>query len=277
MEKKENSNPAITLVRACKEYDPTPMMRPYEYANGKQELYLEVKYRVDWFLHYCQEKGILGTLKESITQLDVEHNLVMGACTVYMDGQEVAYAEAARSLTVDKFGNTAADLINTSAQTCCTIAKGRALANLGFGTVNGNQSEDGEELPPESGVPLQGGTVPPLQQPLTGASTLLGLTGAAERTSAEEKKPAASNAGNSAPSNRKSVPSSVPLPKTLAEAMAVKVPVGLYKGKTLGEAYALDQTFVERITSDRFAGRDRHPALVAGAKIILAAKLRGEA
>lgn len=275
-------------TRFCENYNPAPFMREFAYDNGNRELYLEVKYRVDWFLHWCKENGVEGMIDEGEVTFLPDANLVLATCVVYIDDKVAARGTAGRALPPSDF-----QAANIAVQTACTCAKGRALANLGFGTVNGNSSENGEPFPPDAGLPLASAET--TQNPLEVGEPGLSFTPApapakrgrprkadkiqplvespkiqlqpAELTD-KPKEPIAQAPGSPVvpapkPVNRDKIPT------TLEEAKAYICPIGLNKGQPMGQVWVTDPNKIRFYGSEKFTSRDRYPALIAAVKLIL--------
>lgn len=282
----------VVPTRRCDSYDPVPMMKVFQYEGGNYELYLEVKYRVDWFLHWCKENGVVGKIIESKVDFLPEVKMLLTTCSIYIDDKLAAESTAGFQIS-DKPEET-----NIAVQTAFTRAKGRALADLGFGTVNGNSGENGDNLPPDSGIPIP--LVSPTNNPLMlmsnpftsapstaegnqpEAGTTAGPSPSSEKAAAIEngaKKgnpptmPSANQKGANPPPDSPVSPSGIP--KTVEEAKAFICPIGKEntRGKTLGHIYVTEPDMVKFYASEKFASGTngaRHPGLVAAAKLIVA-------
>lgn len=119
-----------------------------EGPNGTRisEKYLEVKYRVLWFQLYCQENGLSGVIDDSEVIYDPVSKMVIANCVVYIDGVVVGRSSSAKYH--DLANPERGALVFPGAG---TAAKGRALANAGFGTVNSGK-EEGDTSPCDAGV-----------------------------------------------------------------------------------------------------------------------------
>ena len=145
---KNSINTAIE-IRRCG-YDPTGDMIPIKYneMGESEELYLEVKYRVLWFNRYCMDNGIDGLIGKPEIEYHDSMNLVQATVSIYMDGKLVA-SDAASDVYIPGDNEHNSKII----QRICTAAKGRALANAGFGTISAAvPSEAGEFFPVDAGV-----------------------------------------------------------------------------------------------------------------------------
>lgn len=272
----ENTMPVVP-TRICDSYDPSPFMKEFVYDDGSKQLYLEVKYRVDWFLHWCKENGVVGRIEESQLDFIPEIRMVLCTCTIYMDGLAVASSKAGRMITDDPKD------ANVAVQTAFTAAKGRALSNLGFGTVNGNTSENGLPFPPESGIPLP--PVTPETNPLVTDTTTPPAQERKRRMRKEPDSAASTQEMQAAPESSPSEPVPTPptastlmnadstkIPETLEEARAFICPIGVGRNKTMGEIELIDPDKVTFYGSDQFNSRAKHPGLVAAAQLIIQAR-----
>lgn len=275
-----NVMPNVVPVRQCSSYNPAPFMREFQYDNGSRELYLEVKYRVDWFLHWCKENGVEGRIIESNIQYLPEIRMFLATCDVYINDILCAQSTAGRVIP-----ESIPDA-NVTIQTAFTIAKGRALGNLGFGTVNGNTSEDGDMFPPDSGIPLPAVTaetnplVVPDSEPVP---TDTASTSHSEPAPKRRGRPPKAQTPPPAPEDNPTTPepaSAVPIgmvnglaekiPTTLDEAKAYICPVGISAGRSMGELEVTDPGKVDFYAGPKYIGAAKHPALVAAAQLIVA-------
>lgn len=316
--------PKVCSTRACSTYDPMQFMSEFQYDNGRREMYLEVKYRVDWFNHWCMEHHVEGNILDQSYEIIPEMRMILATSVVMMNDKEVARAIAGRAIPEDPMG------MNVVVQSAFTCAKGRALANLGFGTTNGSTNENGEDIPPDSGIPIvDTQPVPQAPAPVAPVSTAAapvtapGLppvtpdtnpmmmgTGSPAVTEAPKKRgrkpknsqevmaitthpvvnpeapmqePVTIQPQVTAPTpqpvlqqpattyNPQPTPvvSNAEIPQTIEAARAFVCPIGTGKGKTMGELYLSDRGKVEFFAGPKFASGDRHPALVAAAKMLL--------
>lgn len=143
-------NPALATIRACS-FNPGEHMIPITFKDGDApNYYLEVKWRLFWFHQYCQEKGYASySVEESPATIITcpSGSFVQTAAVVKIDGEVVGQGIGGVSL--------ASTDIQYAVQQAATIAKGRALANAGFGCVftSAAASESGgSEIPCDSGL-----------------------------------------------------------------------------------------------------------------------------
>lgn len=247
-----NSLPDIPNIRACS-FDPAKHLIDITTYDNKPAKYLEVKNRLLWFLTYCEEHDIVPYIDESEIQYDPSLGMFTAVCSIYMDGKLAAKAAAGRLL--DQMNG------NTVVQSVATTAKGRALANLGFGTALCG-SEDDEETPADAPIPNPNGDVPNMY-----TNPLLGRINNGQMDSNNSVQ-----TQNSVPSSntRKTVSDNTnelqPIPKTLEEAFALKLEGGKYANKTMSEVNVLNPGYCRWAAAN--PGRCSK-AVYSAAKIIL--------
>lgn len=155
--KKTNTNPtdavrtAINLLRPVDGFVPSDHMIELPPFPGAQEnetrLYLEVQWRLQWFLLYCQQHDIEAAVLELDPTFHFPSGYVTASCEVVMNGKVVGRGvggiDTSRYLRPE-YGVQMAE----------TIAKGRALANAGFGTLASSSTSEsgGREEPCDSGI-----------------------------------------------------------------------------------------------------------------------------
>ena len=131
---------AVESVRKCS-------FNPQEYFikvswGDIQYYYLEVKWRLVWLAVYCRENRMShAVIEEPATLLG---DWIQSECKIFINGELIAKGVGAVKKTEEY-----------AIQKAETIAKGRALANAGFGTAfaSGRADESGgPEIPCESGI-----------------------------------------------------------------------------------------------------------------------------
>ena len=190
-----NTN-AIPAINAVEGFNPADFVRNTVGEEGENDLYLDVKYRLLWFRLHCPN----GKIDPELVHLDEKSAVV--CCKVYADkadpaDQFIGKAYSQRFPTEERFGDRFLEIAET-------VAKGRALADSGYGT---------QSMPPA--VPAQSAPVsqPPQQmQP---------------QTPAQQPKAAA-------PEPPKTVDEYMRV-MTIEQAKAVKVDFGRFNGWTLGD------------------------------------------
>lgn len=296
--------------RICATFDPSRYLSAFVYDNGTQESYLEVKYRVMWAQCWAMEHRVnLQILEQDVTFVP-ELRMLFATCIIKIDDVEAARGTAGRYVPEDVSG------MNSVVQSVATCAKGRALANLGFGTLNCSVSEVGDNLPPESGMSIPKGSAPVAQSqttinpyipaaeqspipvevneaPITASVVTASVADPDDEQDVTPeppkprrgRKPKTASAVQGDPEQEPEAPAvisapvqapavqpipGVEIPQTVEAARAFICPIGLGKGRPMGDLYLTDRGKVEFFASDRFASADRHPGLVAAAKLLMA-------
>ena len=134
-------------LRRCS-FDPKSHLINLEIdSNKKARLYLTVEWRVYWFQTWCQENGKSYLIEESPVESIQGTSFIQSRCTVYIDGEAAGHGIGGINLSGSKGGDYCI-------QSCATIAKGRALANAGFGSVFSSalDSENGADIPCDGGM-----------------------------------------------------------------------------------------------------------------------------
>ena len=292
------------LLRQCS-YDPAPDRILVNYGQGGQdELYLEVKFRMLWFLTWCKENGFNGFIDESEYEVIPSMGMVIAKAKVYVDGNLIGAAAASAVTNGDYAHNE--KLIQTAA----TSAKGRALADAGFGTISsGLPSESGEIVPVDAGIKIIRDPVNPLvykkiavpaekapeeeavEEPKKRArrkkaeieaektvSEPAEEQPAEEQTTEEPAEPEEAEPVAEAPVQENPVTPAEPAAETapehqmtLEEAREFVIPIGTkYKGRKVWELLAEDLKTAQWIASDEFDKHGRWSALKTAVSIALA-------
>ena len=111
--KEETLANTARLLRQCS-YDPAPDRILVNYGQGGQdELYLEVKFRMLWFLTWCKENGFNGFIDESEYEVIPSMGMVIAKAKVYVDGNLIGAAAASAVTNGDYAHNE--KLIQTAA------------------------------------------------------------------------------------------------------------------------------------------------------------------
>ena len=249
-----NSGKMIPALNSVEGFNPSDFVRMNTGEDGSNDAYLDAKYRVLWFrLHHPE-----GKLDPEIIHLDDKSACI--CCRVYANKadppeQFIGKAYSHRFLTDDPFGGRYLEVAET-------VAKGRALADAGYGTqfcfsgdTNTDEIADSPiHLPPEDVN----------EQPVVQVNSTPVIS------PVQTAEPAAS-----VPAQSKQSQKSPEAPKTLEEllktmsieeAKAVKVDVGRYAGCTLGELAMTHPGDLAWYVKN-YAGRNI--ALKAGATVLL--------
>ena len=258
----------IAQIRKCS-------FRPEEHfinleidGQKKPRYYLTVDWRLFWLQLWCQENGKDYYVEEQPVTMIPGTTWIQAACSVFIDGRIAGRGIGGINLNGPKGGDYAF-------QSCATIAKGRALANAGFGSVFTSASESesgGVEIPCDSGVaadffvfqpqqidpaygnPMQTAILPPMQ-----TAAVPDVPGADQYYS---EMPAAA-----VPPVRQATqtPITAGCPKTKEEALAFLVPIrGAWFGKPMSEVIAKDPGSVRY-----YAEKSRNGDLKQAARLIL--------
>lgn len=226
-----NTIPPINVVDG---FNPADFVRTTVGEEGENDLYLDVKYRLLWFrLHHPN-----GKIDPELIQVDEKNAIV--CCKVYADkadpaDQFIGKAYSQRFPSEDRYGDRFLEIAET-------VAKGRALADAGYGTqfcMNGDSlagiiADAPIAMPPDEDV----------GHPVSVAASFSAQQAAAPTASAStETLPPAAQWQAQPPVQQSPALVSDP-PKTLNEylrimtieqAKNVKVDFGRFSGWTLGE------------------------------------------
>ncbi len=206
--------------------------------DEEERLYLEVKWREYWFHRYCDENGILSrSIEELPAALIQGTDFLQAQAVVKMNGEVAGRGVGGFWLRTQERAY--------AVQMAGTIAKGRALANAGFGTVfsSARASETGgAEIPCDSGLKVS--------EFFPGGSP------------AESGR----DAGRDRPAEKEPVQPAKAM--TAEQAVKFRIPVrGRHYGEPLGEVMAKDPAAVRYFAENpRYAGTLLQTAavLVAG-------------
>ena len=253
----ESNGKTIPAINAVEGFNPAEYVRVTE-ENGNRDAYLDAKYRILWFrLHHPN-----GKLDPEIIHLDEKSACI--CCRVYADKSDppeqfIGKAYSHRFYTQELFGERFLEVAET-------VAKGRALADAGYGTqfcFSGDTDtreiadspirlpqEDADELPvaPTSAAPVK---------PAPQAEVLTEPAPPPVMMAAERPEP-----------TRPLTLDELIDTMSIEEAKAVRVDVGRYAGCTLGEL-ALTHPGDLGWYVKNYAGRNL--ALKAGATVLLKA------
>ena len=251
----ETAPEPLPEVRAVTGYCPKDKMITIKDYSGKDSLYLEVKYRKEWFLRWCAEHGCEGVLDDSDVRYNPESRLVEGKATVVVNGRVIGKSSACKPYDVSR------DMCSpTVFQDVGTIALGRALANAGFGTVNGvlddgdtrtlsdapvaipQREQERQNLAPASANPMMQMMAAPQSAPPQGRRPNAARPTQQQAAPTNGSAPKAKRASDIAPAS------------SVQEALAAIMPIGANKGKPLGEIYKAQKAAIVF-----FANRDKRP------------------
>lgn len=241
--KKENE---IKNLRQCG-FDPMASMITITYEEqNKNELYLEVKSRQQWFLQYCEENSIDGVIDDSDICYIPEAAMWVATASVFMNGALAGKSSAGVSATDPAKAHIAV-------QTACTFAKGRALAACGFNTFGASYTpEDGDAFPCDGGIVISGGQV--IRDPFNPMMVQFQRDDNDETAAPPKVAPRATQKAEI----------------TYEDALKFVLPFGSMKGKTLSEVLGEKPSQISFYASDAFAGNGTGAEVKRMSQIILA-------
>ena len=240
-------------------FDPAAFLRKLQNEAGEEQLYLDVKYRKLWF----RLKYPLGKIAKRIIKLENDYAIIESR--IYLDRNDpednyISCAMAQRWRTEDDaYGKKYVESAETA-------AVGRALADAGFGI---QFSEPGEEhdpnpvdapvtvsktnendLPPEDDEPFP-------EEPVPQQKKVSDEVGSEKSSPKGNKKEELSEHMSVEELTKK---------MTLDDAKAYIIPMGFYKGKTIGEL-CLEKPSALTWYIDSYGGKNN--LLRAAAKVLL--------
>ena len=238
MENKTSTQGNETIIRQCS-FDPTSRLIDITQTDGTIAKYLMVQDRVLWFHKYCEENGLFGTIDDSNIEFIEGIKMFKATCLVIIDGEIIGKSVGSCILKDDT---------EKAIELAATSAKGRALANAGFGTAMCYQ-DDPETIPCDAGVK------------------------ASKENNSDEvddmfKIPDSGDSSAKSQETANSNNSELKMPTTLEEAQKIVLDLPNHHGKTLGEVAALDFQYL-KFLAEKYNPR-KHPEYKEGAKIILA-------
>ncbi len=216
-----------------------------EVGGAKSEtLYLEVRNRVLWFNEYLHETKQNGYIDDSEIRFIPEANMLVATATVYINGEIAGRASVGRTPDPNDHQLVAS---------MCTQAKGRALSNAGFGTVDCGVPENA----PLAEAPVPAGNGAGLDAPESGDTSV-------DAPKKRGRKPKAEHPPVEPADTPATVATGI---TTLEEALNYQMPFGPYKGQTMGMLRVQNPNTLQFYASDEFSN-DRYPEIQQAAKII---------
>lgn len=264
-------------LRKCAAFDPkTHLINLESDQNKKKRLYLTVEWRVYWCQVWCLENEKHYLIEEHPVEVIPGTSFIQSRCTVYIDGEPAG-------IGLGGFNLSGAKPVDYCVQTCATIAKGRALANAGFGSVFSStlEGENGADIPCDSGMgtdffvfapqSLNPNCGNPLTENITKVPAPESMT-QAEKAARDVSLPP-SGPGKFAPvfntppvHKATAIPETENAPKSREEALKYVVPLkGAWEGHTLAEVMAKDPSSVTY-----YATKSRNADLKKAAQLVLA-------
>ena len=257
-------------LRRCS-FDPKSHLINLEIdSNKKARLYLTVEWRVYWFQTWCQENGKSYLIEESPVESIQGTSFIQSLCTIYIDGEAAGHGIGGINLSGSKGGAYCI-------QSCATIAKGRALANAGFGSVFSSalDSENGADIPCDGGMgtdffvfsPQWLGPKADIQPPIS-LQTVQEVIPMSQTMPASAAMPCSTGLNQAFPARTVRQATAAPetgnAPKTREEALRFIVPMkGEWFGHPLGDVLAKSPKDVQ------FYASCRNADLKAAAKLVL--------
>ena len=251
-------------------FDPSAFLRRLTGENGEEQWYLDVKYRKLWFRLMYPE----GKITKRIVKLENDFAIIESKVYLNRNDPEDAFVSCAFAQRWRKDDDGYGLKYVETAE---TAAVGRALADAGFGIQFSEPGEDRDSSLVDAPVTIPNGSAAGSYAPNTVASSPI----PDERDEQDEELPETlpkpvANSGSGAFKKKeegKKLDESMSEEElmkamTLEDAKAYVIPVGSYKGKTLG-ALCIEKPGAVSWYVDSYRGRNN--MLRAGAKLLLAA------
>lgn len=233
----ESNSNVIPAINAVDGFNPADFVRTTVGEEGENDLYLDVKYRLLWFrLHHPN-----GKIDPELIRVDEKNAIV--CCRIYADkadpaDQFIGKAYSQRFSTEDRFGDRFLEIAEI-------VAKGRALADAGYGTqfcMNGETlasiiADAPIKMPPDEDAGHPGSVVASFTaQPTADAQVFSQAATAPKSTqpAQQQVQPPVQQSHASAPEPPKTLDEYLRV-MTIEQAKAVKVDFGRFSGWSLGE------------------------------------------
>ena len=233
----ESNSNVIPAINAVDGFNPADFVRTTVGEEGENDLYLDVKYRLLWFrLHHPN-----GKIAPELIRVD-ENNAIV-CCRIYADkadpaDQFIGKAYSQRFSTEDRFGDRFLEIAET-------VAKGRALADAGYGTqfcMNGDAlagiiADAPIKMPPDEDAGHPGSVVASFTAQPTTDPPVFSQTATAPKSTQptqQQVQPPVQQSHAPAPEPPKTLDEYLRV-MTIEQAKAVKVDFGRFSGWSLGE------------------------------------------
>ena len=232
----------INSLNAVEGFDPSAFLRKLQNENGEEQLYLDVKYRKLWF----RLKYPLGKIKKRIIKLENDYAIIESR--VYLDRND--NDESYISCAIAQRWRSEDDIYGKRyVETAETASVGRALADAGFG-IQFSEPEGEKDINP-------------VDSPIT-------ISNSTNNTVPIEDESLPDNIHTTS-ANKKEISESMPVEDimnimTVDDAKNLVVPMGFYKGKTLGEL-CIEKPSAINWYIDSYSGKNN--ILRAAAKILI--------
>ena len=137
------------LLNSVATFSPADLLIDVRYADGRTEKYLPVNARVMWALIWAKEKGLNILIDDKDVSYDQETKQMIAVCNVWLVDKDNNNRKPIATTVAGKYFDPEHMQTQTPIQDVCTMAKGRALSNLGFSTAAcGIQPEHREGVGP---------------------------------------------------------------------------------------------------------------------------------
>lgn len=125
------------LLNAVKSFEPASLLIDIDRDGGQKEKYLPVNARVMWALVWAKEMGQQLRIEDKQPVYDQVSKQMIAECNIWMVGEDPSSPGRLLASTVaGKFFDSEHVQTLTPVQDACTMAKGRALSNMGFATAS---------------------------------------------------------------------------------------------------------------------------------------------
>lgn len=261
-EPRQDAAPFAYNFREVKDFDPANyLIDIVDPATTETHKYMEVKYRLLWALLWATANKKKLIFDEFIVGYDPASRIYTCGCDIKDEmGRVIASGVAGR------YYDPLVNISDTPIQTACTAAKGRALANLGFGTFYGSVEEGDTSTPCDAGVPVMennpfmilasGGQI---NTRTTDVNQTVQPNGGTEANPASMQPEAKSHPTEDTNDPPESIPTPQRIPLSLEEALSYKLEAGKFAGKTVGELNVTDEgrKYLKYWTNPRYGSKNR--------------------
>ncbi|OUQ55211.1 hypothetical protein B5E58_12680 [Tyzzerella sp. An114] len=232
----------INSLNAVEGFDPSAFLRKLQNEKGEEQLYLDVKYRKLWF----RLKYPLGKITKRIIKLENDYAIIESR--VYLDRND--NDESYISCAIAQRWRSEDDIYGKRyVETAETASVGRALADAGFG-IQFSEPEGEKDINP-------------VDSPITISNSTNNTVPIADESLPDNI--------HTTSTNKKEISESMPVEDimnimTVDDAKNLVVPMGFYKGKTLGEL-CIEKPSAINWYIDSYSGKNN--ILRAAAKILI--------
>lgn len=234
-------------------FDPSAFLRKLTGENGEEQFYLDVKYRKLWFRLMYPE----GKITKRIVKLENDFAIIESKVYLNRNDPEDAYVSSAFAQRWRKEDDAYGLKYVETAE---TAAVGRALADAGFGIQFSEPGEDQDNNLVDSPVTI----------PEQASVNEVPFDEEDEELPENMPQPVANSSKNKKAKQLDEAMSIEELMKVMSldDAKNYQIPIGAYKGKTLGEL-CIEKPGAITWYVDSYHGKNN--LLRAGAKLLLAA------